>query len=253
MRIHILSDLHNEFGTFTLPNVSSDLLILAGDTDVGTKGAAWITHEYHQRPILYIIGNHEYYGKQLPTIQQQMLTLEPQTNLYILENRELILGNIRFLGCTLWTDYQLFGGIKKAFAMYETQQTMTDYRRIRLGKPHYYRKLRPSDTIQFHQQSRQFLIGKLHQPFQGKTVIITHHAPSPRSLGAYFKEDLVSAAYCTDLEDIIKQYRPDLWIHGHIHQCFDYMIEQTRILCNPRGYARQEEVKEFQPDFVVDI
>ncbi len=253
VKLHILSDLHNEFGILQLQKVPCDVVILAGDVDVGIRGAEWIGKLYDDIPILYIPGNHEYYGKKLPKIQQQLSELAQDTNLYILDNDEYILDHVRFLGATLWTDFQLYGMERKRFATYEAQQTMTDYRRIRLGAEHHYRKLRPSDTIRFHRTALTFLEDKLRESYQGITIVVTHHAPSSKSLIEYFRHDLLSAAYCSDLEWFITQYHPHLWIHGHIHASFDYTIGETRILCNPRGYAPNEIVDAFQPGCVIDI
>ncbi len=253
MRIHILSDIHNEFGQFTLPDVDSDLLILAGDTDLGSQGVKWILQEYREKPVLYVIGNHEYYGQKVPSLQKRLITGAEAYNLHVLENQEWVMDDIRFLGCTLWTDFNLFGPAKKDFAMFEAQQKMTDFQRIRLGQAYRYRKLCPSDTVIFHWQSRKFLNNKLAEPFPGKTVIITHHAASAKSLDEAGQNDLLSAAYCSDMENLILQYQPQLWIHGHLHRSLDYKIGNTRVICNPRGYFACQEVGDFQPDFVLDV
>lgn len=121
--------------------------------------------------------------------------------------------------------------------MREAQFAMNDYQHIRLGAEQTYRKLRSQDTFHFHRRSLAFLEQKLSEPFQGATVVITHHAPSPRSLNGSAREELVSAAYCSDLESLILRHQPTLWIHGHIHRAADYTLGESRVLCNPRGYA----------------
>jgi predicted phosphodiesterase len=253
MKIHILSDLHNEFGQIKLTPIECDAVILAGDADVGIRGAQWAMETFKGCPIIYITGNHEYYGKKLPKINRQLTELSRVPHFHFLDRDELLIDNVRFLGCTLWTDFNLFGLERKQFAVYEAGQQMTDYRRIRLGEAQGYRKLRPADTIYIHHSSVRFLEEKLKEPFSGATVVITHHAPSPKSMMPEFQNDLISASYCNDLEWMIDKYQPELWIHGHIHRCFDYKIGKTRVLCNPRGYAPNEITEGFQVDLVVNV
>lgn len=84
-------------------------------------------------------------------------------------------------------------------------------------------------------------------------MVITHHAASPRSLDASAREELISAAYCSDLEWLIHRYQPGFWTHGHIHQPADYALGKSRIVCNPRGYAPHLQVEGFRPDLVIDV
>ena len=130
---------------------------------------------------------------------------------------------------------------------------MTDFRRIRLGPEERYRKLEPGDTVQFHRRAVRFLETKLQESFAGPTVVITHHTPSPRSIARAFEGSLLNAAYCSDLEWLIEKYRPELWVHGHVHQFWDYEMGVTRVLCNPHGYMDVEEVEAFERDLVVEV
>lgn len=252
MKILILSDLHNEFGTLEVGQTNCDAVVLAGDTDTGSRGAKWALETFKEIPIIYICGNHEYYGSKMYKIQQQLKELSEGTNLFYLENEELILNNIRFLGCTLWTDFRLYGEEKRELVMLEAQNQVTDYKRIRLGPKESYRKLKPLNTISFHNQSIRFLEEKLQKTFSGPTVIVTHHSPSSRSISGLLKDDLINASYCSNLEWMIEKYEPELWIHGHIHQKSDHMINKTHIVCNPRGYF-PNTVQGFQQELVLEI
>lgn len=253
MRLHILSDLHNEFGQIDIEPVHCDAVILAGDTNVGMKGANWALDTIEDVPIIYVTGNHEYYGKKLPKINKLLDESAQNTNLHFLDRNEVILDGVRFLGCTLWTDFLLYGTDKFKIANFEAQQRMTDYNRIRLGQQNGYRKLKPSDTIQIHHLCVQFLEKKLQEPFEGSTVIVTHHSPTPKSIPECFKDDILNTSYCSNLEWMIQKYKPTLWIHGHIHHKFDYSIGDTRIICNPRGYTPDDLVDGFDPGFVIEI
>ncbi|MFQ5605560.1 MAG: metallophosphoesterase [bacterium] len=253
MRLLILSDLHNEFGVFQIETPQCHAVILSGDTDVGISGALWAVERIKNLPIIYIAGNHEYYGKKLTKINQQLRALSEQTNLFFLEKDEQVLEGVRFLGCTLWTDFRLHGDANTKYAIYQAQNQMTDYKRIRLGPDAGYRKLRPADTILYHHQSVKFLEQKLRQKIVGATVVITHHAPSSKSLPAQTQNDILNPSYASDLEWLVAKYQPDLWIHGHIHQRFNYPFGKTRVICNPRGYFPDEITPGFQSDFVVEI
>jgi len=251
MKLLVLSDLHNEFETFQPAQSDCDVVVLAGDTDTGIHGARWALETFRHIPIIYICGNHEYYGSKIARVPRQLRELAGNANLLFLENDEWILDNVRFLGCTLWTDFCLYGRDKADAAMEEARMTMTDYRRIRLGPELGHRKLRPADTLLFHAQSVQFLQAKLEQKFPGRTVIVTHHSPTARSISEN-DTDLLNAAYCSDLEWMIEKYKPDVWIHGHIHQKTDCMIETTRIIANPRGY-HPNIVDGFQENLILEI
>jgi hypothetical protein len=127
---------------------------------------------------------------------------------------------------------------------------MNDYRRIRVSPA--FSKLRPRDILQIHEQSRQWLQAALAEPFDGRTVVITHHAPLARSLPEHRRTDPLSVAYASDLTALIKGGEIDLWIHGHTHHCVDYMLGRTRILSNQRGYV-DEQAPGFRPDLVIEI
>jgi Icc-related predicted phosphoesterase len=253
MKLRILSDVHNEFGILNIKNVNCDAVILAGDTDIGFKGAEWGVETLGESPVLYITGNHEYYGRKIPKIDRILEEMSSRSRLIFFNNSEAVLNGVRFLGCTLWSDFNLFGKDKYRIAVYEALNRMTDYRRIRLGERDNYRKIRPEDTIVMHRNSVSFLEKHLKKHFNGPTVVITHHLPSPQSLDNQDLDDLIWAAYCTNLEWMIQEFQPELWVHGHRHRKSDYYIGKTRILCNPRGYAGTSEVLTFDPDLVVEI
>jgi len=248
VRIHILSDLHVEFGEFVPPPVDADVVVLAGDTHVGMRGLSWAQNVFTDHPVLYVLGNHEFYGQATPRLVQKLKSAAEGTNVHVLENDPVDLGGCTFLGATLWSDFELCGD--RDGAAYEAQQAMTDYRRIRVSPN--FRRLRPSDTAALHFQTRAWLREATHNTC-GKIVVVTHHAPSARSLPEIFRDDVLSSAYASAMDRDIEELGVGLWIHGHLHTSSDYRIGSTRVICNPRGYYPDELNPGFNPDLTIEL
>ena len=259
MRILPLSDLHLEFWNkdhpkFDLTVSQPDTVILAGDIHTGHKAAGWAAETFKEIPVLYVHGNHEAYGKHLEEVQKNIVeACQATKNVHFLDCGEFKLGNVRFLGATMWTDYCLFGDDKRSLSIRDAEETMNDYRRIRLSTAGY-RRLRASDTMKFHALHKKWLNEKLAEPFDGKTVIVSHMAPSIKSVSSQYVDNLVSAAYASNLDDVAA--KADLWIHGHMHESFDYTIDQCRVVCNPCGYKTlgfTPENDNFNPNLIIEI
>ena len=259
MRLLILSDLHHEIwrerSLVIDASISKpDVVILAGDIDLGAKAVHWAAQTFAGIPVLYVHGNHEGYGKNLDDVQDDIAeACKTAGNVHFLNATEFILGQFRFLGATLWTDFRLFGDDTRMAAMREAEAVMNDYRRIRLAKQGY-RKLRAADTATWHAQQKTWLRHKLEEPFTGKTVVISHMAPSWKSIAPEFAHDPVSAAYASRMEDLAEQ--ADLWIHGHMHASFDYQVGRCRVVCNPCGYILRDgspQNEDFDPNFIVEL
>ena len=244
MKIQIISDLHLEFGGISLPNVERDLLIIAGDLDIGKKPLEFIKKQIKISPVIYILGNHEFYHQNFDEILDFWKNIKMH-NFYFLEKSSVEIKNIRFLGAILWTDMNK--GNKKDIQA--AKLGLNDFTVIRKQN----RKFTPEDSIILHNQSVKWLKTELKKEFKGKIVVITHHLPSYRSTHKKFQNSSINSCFSSDLDNIIKKFKPNLWIHGHTHESFDYMIENTRIICNPRGYKNLEENKNFNPSFIVDI
>ncbi|HLW11937.1 MAG TPA: metallophosphoesterase, partial [Casimicrobiaceae bacterium] len=167
---------------------------------------------------------------------------------------ELILGGVRFLGSTLWTDFLLLGPERRAIAMREGQRLMRDFSRIRIDDSTG-AIFSPADSAALFDRHSRWLATKLAQPFQGRTVVITHHAPSRKSIHPRFAGSLLNACFISDVERLMDGTRASLWVHGHTHDSFDYVVNGTRVVCNPRGYAQYgvDENARFDPDLVIDI
>ncbi|GAB6909404.1 metallophosphoesterase family protein [Desulfosarcina cetonica] len=250
MKIHVLSDLHIEFGNFDLPNTDADIVILAGDIHVGTKGVEWAAKAIKGKEVIYVIGNHEYYRNALPKLTEKLKRMAKDANIHLLENESVTIGNVEFSGCTLWTDFRLLNNLDISVISAETR--MNDYVLIRHSPE--FRRLKPSDTAILYGKSRAWIDGQLNISRHAgtKTVVITHHAPSIHSVPTRYKKGHLSAAFASNLEDVILDSAIDLWVHGHIHDPSDYSIGDTRVVCNPRGYVGEVH-PEFKPDLTIEI
>lgn len=244
MKLQILSDLHLEFGPFKMPEIERDLLIIAGDTDIGTRAKEFLISESKKSPVIMVLGNHEFYNFDFDQIKNEWQKMN-LVNLFYLDNKEVIIHGVRFLGCTLWTNMDK----ENPIAIKNVQDGLADYHVIRKGK----RLLLPNDTVSDFHQSVRFLREALNRPFSGPTVVVTHHMPSYKSVAHQFLGNPYNPGFASNLDELILTTHPNLWIHGHTHVSFDYFLGNTRILCNPRGYVNREENPIFLPTLTIEI
>ncbi len=248
MKLQVFSDLHVEFEPFEAPQSDADVVILAGDIHVGKHGLKWALEAYPDTPVVYVFGNHEYYGGVMPNLYDKLKEEAQGTRVHILNNEAVAIAGVRFLGCTLWTDFNLFGD--PAWAGFHAEQSMADYRKIRLAPN--FRRLRSDDTAALHRASLRWLDETLGQDWDGPTVVVSHHAPSQRSIPAFYANDSLSPGYASALDNFVEDRAIDVWVHGHTHEACDYQIGATRVVCNPRGYPN-EGVTGFDPGFMIEL
>jgi len=248
MKIHLLSDLHLEFEQYTpsLEASKADIVLLAGDIGVKGRGVDW-AREAFSCPVIYVPGNHSYFREHIDLTLEKMRATSCD-RVRVLDNEEWILGGVRFLGATCWTDYTSTGN--SILAKYEAQRNLNDFRKIRTAG---YRKVKPDDLVLRNQISLAWLRDRLAEPFEGPTVVVTHHAPSLLSFGnarAEGSESHLDASYANSWESLMGG-SVALWVHGHVHRAADYNIKGTRIVCNPRGYPG--EPTGFNPDLLITL
>ena len=260
MRLHILSDLHLTSDGYSIPDdVQFDVLIAAGDvSNYGPDAVRWLAHqEINQgKPVLYVPGNHEFYSRPMPATYQGMAAAAENTHVRLLDRTEIVIDGVRFLGCTLWTDFNLEidGRRDKARGMLESGMHVTDFKRI-MPTDNDLVFLKPQDTVVFHERDLAWLHQRLETPFGGKTVVITHHAPARGSLAPQWASDWCSTAFVSQLPRALFSLA-SLWVHGHTHTAFDYDLAGCRVICNPRGYWRAFGISEqtgFNPWLVVEV
>jgi len=251
--LNILSDLHLSRGPLDLPETDADLVILAGDLGRPKVAASWASH--FDKPVLYVAGNHEFYGASIAETVRELKHVCAGTDIHVLDNDEAIVGGVRFLGTTLWTDFMLFGdGARRAAAADEAVRSMRDFSRIRMLETSEM-LFTPADAAALFAVQAAWLESKLAEPFAGPTVVITHHAPSPKSIHPRFADSLLNACFVSEAEHLVDGKHAQLWIHGHTHDSFDYMLNGTRVVCNPRGYANDgvNENPSFDPHLLIEI
>ena len=268
MKIKLWSDLHLEFREnlydhifdpiWAVPDAHKDVtLLLAGDIGLG-MGAVPFVEEMckHFKYVLMICGNHEFYHQPdfnkvyrnwTDYASEGSIAVEKgPSNFYFLNNDCFVLDGVRFLGGTMWTDFDDGDPI----AMGAAHRIMSDYADIKLdGKP-----LTPRDVIREHDRFMDFLIKKFDEPFDGKTVVMSHHSPGNELKRRGRRGDRVGPAYFADIEEIIGHHnKVHLWVHGHTHQPWDYIINETRVVCNPYGYWGHSTNGNFDPDLILEV
>lgn len=267
MKIALASDLHLEFGDIILKNEeNADVLVLSGDIliardlkdhpelppgsltlnisnlsrrqEIAQRFRDFLKRCSFQFPhVIYVAGNHEFYhGRFFDTIKILEDECSKFPNVYYLEDKHKDIDDVRFIGCTLWTDMNK----RDALTTHTAQQRMNDYHCVKYDFQQF-TKLRPIHTIWKHEGSLEYIANNSHG--HEKVVVVGHMAPSTVSIHPMYVHDTyMNGAYASDLSEFILD-RPQikLWTHGHTHHNFDYVIGETRIVCNPRGYHGHEQ------------
>lgn len=283
MKIQLVSDLHLEFEDINIKNESgADVLILSGDIlvaqDLHDHPAAdfnpystgafadlnrqlgkaerfrnFLKRVSFQFPhVIYIMGNHEHYHGKIDRskeyIQEALASLNIN-NIYVLEKDVKTIDGVTFIGGTLWTDMNKGDPL----TIHAIEKMMNDFRLIRIAKDNF-KKFLPVRAGLEHRNTVEYIRIILEGlPDNSCVVVCGHHAPSHQSIAEQYKNDyLMNGGYASDLSNFILDHpKIKIWTHGHMHQCFDYMIGDTRIVCNPRGY--HNENPEFNPNFTFEV
>lgn len=238
MKIQLASDLHLEHlaryfpgEPLIRPAYQADVLVLAGDVSRAAD-AIGLFRDWPV-PVLYVMGNHEAYGGNLQEVQEQLAAAAKGTAVRFLEREVADFGGVRFMGSTLWTDYRLRCNRTQRQLMEYCGLRLNDHRLIRTRDGELFS---PEHALRDHEISRAWLANELSQPYDGTTVVVTHHAPHPLSVHPRYAGDALNAAFASDLTDLLQ--KAEFWLHGHVHDSFDYRVGRCRVVANPRGYAR---------------
>jgi predicted phosphodiesterase len=282
MKIKVVSDLHLEFSDVVINNNEQcDVLILSGDiciaedlhmhphigledhlidsqVPLGSRQIGAIRYrKFFKRvseafpAVIYIMGNHEFYhGKWVKSIGYLREEFKQYPNIHFLEQDNIVIKDITFIGGTLWTDMNRVDPI----TLHSVRDMMNDFSVIRnddLG----YTPLRPAHTVSRHRRMVEYIKTIVAGKHDEKFVVVGHHAPTRLSIHEHYRDQyLMNGAYASDLSEFILDHpQIKLWTHGHTHHVFDYLIGTTRVICNPRGYEGSEPDSGWNKEMFIDL
>ena len=258
LKIQLASDLHLEFlqkfwpGERLIEPISgADVLVLAGDIANGVDALQLFSSRANSRlakqtPIIYVAGNHEFYGHAIEPMRKKMREAAAVSGIHFLENESVEIHGVRFLGSTLWTDYRLTLENTQVQSMELAQRGLYDHQIIQCEG----RRFSPQDALNRHETARSWLAAELSKPFAGKTVVVSHHGPHPMSVHPRHAANPLSSAFVSDLSALLPHV--DLWLHGHTHDSFDYQVGRCRVVANPAGYVKNRGVARGRDEFVFE-
>ncbi len=252
MKIFPVSDMHLEFYRQPLPPYRgvADVVVCAGDIHTQGRAPELLRAMYDRQEIIYITGNHEYYGSSIAE-QDELLREEcKKYGIHFLQRDTVEIAGVVFAGCTLWTDFKLFGAKREAEAIIEVRRCLRDYHVISFDKKKM-RVIEPTDTREIHRKDMVWLHEQLVQKPE-KLVIVTHHGPSMKSLHPAYTEDIVSCGFASALDDLVAESRASYWISGHSHCAQNFKIGQTHVYQNCMGYP-MERIDGFDPWLILEI
>ncbi len=265
MKFRLLSDLHLEFGGMDVPPLPEDAsttLVLAGDIGLANKASTYkkfIKRMANQfQDVIWINGNHEFYHSSMrraPEKIREQLDLLLVPNVHYGDRFTVVLDGVAYICATLWTDMNK----QDPFTMYDMKNRLNDFKLIRNGPASepYQRRISTIDIVGEFMAAKDYIFAELKVQMDAgnKTVVVTHHGPSFLSIAPQFARDTVTnGAYVSELgNDICDAGGPNVWVHGHTHVSFDYMIDQTRVVVNPRGYVGHEVNPDFDPKLVIEV
>lgn len=275
-----MSDLHCEFEILDIPipgcqpggEVSSptrediDGVLLAGD--ISTRGnyvdAMLLIWDVWRCPVVMVKGNHDFYGKNRIQKQKRIdderidMMRSAGADIQILDRQSMVIGDTRIIGATLWTDTEVWPEFRDN-ARFHVEKRMSDYKSISIydERKSVYRKLRIGDTMEMHRKDKGFILNEVAQPFDGKTLVMTHHVPVVEALSDedFFERDRDTAGYASDLWSEISGLGIDAWLSGHVHVGRSIYLNgdhgKTSFISNMRGYPNEEGIN-FDPLHVID-
>lgn len=248
MRIQVLSDLHLENAPLgALEDPATNVVVLAGDIARGSAGLEWALDTF-TKPLIYVPGNHEYYEQARPALIQKLKRLAHKTQAIILDRESIIIDRVEFFGATLWSDFEFYETPELDMAY--AQRNVLDFHIIEEGADELFSPMLAATEFT---QSSAWLDAALSDSSAKNKVVITHHAPSTKSVVSRFAGSPLNPAFASRLEWLIEKHPIDLWIHGHMHTALDYELYGTRVVCNPRGYQPYESDNGFEPSKIIEL
>ena len=278
MKIQLISDCHLNWADLELPG--GDLLIAAGDimeaghlrladntrkpefVEIANRYRRFIKEEFSKyKDVIYILGNHEHYNNAYQDTYNR-IKRELPANVHLLENETIQIGDVHFFGATFWTDMNK----RDPITLGVIENGMYDFRAIRhengtivktaYGGEYYTNRFNPGYVAGVFKETVEKLKVFLDEHVNDKVVVVSHHAPSPLSVHAKYINDFhMNFGYHSHLTEFIMDH-PQIkyWVHGHMHDPSNYLIDGTRVLSNPRGYKGEEpQAENFDPGFNFEV
>ncbi len=260
-KFHVMSDTHQEF--WHKEQVikkdwvkDADFLLLAGDLTAGSMPIDYIKDL--GKPGAYVLGNHEFYKRHWDDCIKEYKMRFQDSPISVLERDVIIFNNVRIVGCTLWTDFLAPVKGKPVFDVTPSNtdehfiEDQTFYCRKGMSDFDVIKGITTSGWRERYFNSVAYLKLILSQKHNGPTIVITHHAPSFKSSHPRWENSAIKGGFCSMLDYVIEEYQPELWVHGHCHDSSDYPIGNTRVICNPHGYPK-ENMGDFKPYLTVEL
>lgn len=240
MKIRVLSDLHFEFHKdngkefIDSLNNEADVCILAGDICYAHSMVETLNRFCEKYSnVIYLTGNHEYYTSSKKDVDKAILKAKNKNkNLSILQRESVVIDGQRFLGATLWFPYDT-NAEKRSY-------WLNDFKEI-----HNFRTWIGNEN----HSDKEFIKRNITK----NDIIVTHHLPTYKSVHPKYAGNPFNCFFVCDMEEIILENKPKLWVHGHTHCSMDYMLSKTRIVCNPFGYVAREENPRFNPSLILTV
>lgn len=274
MKIQLLSDLHLEVHPRFVPQPApgADLLVLAGDVGSYQPGSTLAGDDFGLErfsplpqyagwpvPVLYVPGNHEYDGMDFDEAHRRLRAACDRLGLQWLERETLVLGGVRFIGTTLWSDFEVFcdadegspQGLARNLKAREKAFRAANFYLQKTGTTRHGQPMMAEQVREEAQASQAWLRAALQAPFDGTTVAVTHFAPSLRSADPRYGLTPGTAGFCNGLDDLLPLAQ--LWLHGHLHCAFDYEHRGCRVVANPLGYVAKGEQEGFRPAATIQV
>lgn len=255
MKIQVLSDLHTEFDYYKIKvHKDAEVLVLAGDIVTPDNILTLRTIAEHVAPIptIYIAGNHEFYCRDpnitMPKVIHSLKAIcNEYEHMHFLDDDMVVIDGVRFLGTTLWSDYNL--SVDPFYFAERIKFHIGDFHMITTDK---FVKFNGHNCSHLCNLAKQYLKHMLSEPFDGKTVVVSHFCCHPKSIDPKYgpPEQGLNPYFTTDCSDLLGP-PISLWIHGHTHSAMDYVQNGVRVFCNPRGYYTEN--KQFQGKALVEI
>ena len=258
MRISLLSDTHHNFGDsseWPHPLPDHDVLVLAGDISEYVDGPANLTEvlaHYRSRtdrPILYMPGNHEFYRHDYHRVLDWIRSDTQQFGIELLNCSSVRYGDVVFHGCTLWSDFTLFGPEQADLYGLYAEQSVSDFFAIGYEG----RAFRRADCASLHRQERAWLEESLASSDAPHNVVITHFAPVAQCIAERYQGDRLNPYFVAGCDSLVERFEPDLWLYGHTHQADDFVLGKTRFINNARGYPHENSGSDFMPEKIIEV